>query len=102
MLTTVPSPCPPRAPLQALSKRIHYGMFVAEAKFRKQTAEYTQLIQRRDADAIMALLTDRAVELKVCVCVCVCVCVGGGGGGGGGGAAEGPLRMGRLAAVACL
>lgn len=26
-------PCPSR---QALSKRIHYGMFVAEAKFRKQ------------------------------------------------------------------
>ncbi|PRW32941.1 chorismate mutase [Chlorella sorokiniana] len=51
--------------LQALSKRIHYGMFVAEAKFRKQTAEYTELIRRRDADAIMDLLTDRAVELKV-------------------------------------
>ncbi|KAL4451201.1 hypothetical protein ABPG77_009273 [Micractinium sp. CCAP 211/92] len=51
--------------LQALSKRIHYGMFVAEAKFRKQTAEYTQLIQRQDGDAILELLTDRAVELKV-------------------------------------
>lgn len=32
---------------------------------RLQTAEYTELIQRRDADAIMELLTDRAVELKV-------------------------------------
>ena len=51
--------------LQALSKRIHYGKFVAESKFRKQTAEYTELIQREDADAIMELLTDRAVELKV-------------------------------------
>lgn len=51
--------------LQALSKRIHYGMFVAEAKFRKQTAEYTELIRRQDADAILQLLTDRAVELKV-------------------------------------
>lgn len=30
-----------------------------------QTAEYTELIRRRDADAIMELLTDRAVELKV-------------------------------------
>jgi len=51
--------------LQALSKRIHYGKFVAESKFRKQTAEYTELIKREDADAIMELLTDRAVELKV-------------------------------------
>ncbi|KAL4422928.1 hypothetical protein ABPG75_009125 [Micractinium tetrahymenae] len=51
--------------LQALSKRIHYGMFVAEAKFRKQTAEYSELIARQDADAIMELLTDRAVELRV-------------------------------------
>lgn len=51
--------------LQALSKRIHYGMFVAEAKFRKQTAEYTELVKRQDAAAILELLTDRAVELKV-------------------------------------
>lgn len=57
-------PAPARLP-QALSKRIHYGMFVAEAKFRKQTAEYTELIRRQDADAILQLLTDRAVELKV-------------------------------------
>jgi hypothetical protein len=40
-------------------------MFVAEAKFRKQSAEYTQLIQRQDEAAILELLTDRAVELKV-------------------------------------
>lgn len=59
--------CPPALarPRQALSKRIHYGMFVAEAKFRKQTAEYSELIRRQDAAAILELLTDRAVELKV-------------------------------------
>jgi chorismate mutase len=51
--------------LQALSRRIHYGKFVAEAKFMKQTAEYTELIRARDADGIMRLLTDRAVELRV-------------------------------------
>lgn len=56
--------------VQALSKRIHYGMFVAEAKFRKQPAEYTELIRRQDAAAILELLTDRAVELKVCGDVC--------------------------------
>ncbi len=51
--------------MQALSRRIHYGKFVAEAKFRRQTTEYTALIERSDAGAIMDLLTDRAVELKV-------------------------------------
>jgi chorismate mutase len=51
--------------LPALSKRIHYGKFVAESKFRSNRAEYTTLIQQRDKDAIMALLTDRAVEKKV-------------------------------------
>jgi len=51
--------------LQALSKRIHYGKFVAEAKFRDQTAKYTALIRARDADGIMELLTDKAVEKRV-------------------------------------
>jgi len=51
--------------LQALSRRIHYGKFVAESKFRAQKEEYTKLIQNRDSDGIMDLLTDRAVELKV-------------------------------------
>ena len=61
----------PRHP-QALSKRIHYGKFVAEAKFRKQTDEYRALIARQDGAAILELLTDRAVELKVCMRV-LCV-----------------------------
>jgi len=51
--------------LQALSRRIHYGKFVAESKFRGQREEYTRLIENQDADAILDLLTDRAVELKV-------------------------------------
>eukprot|EP00887_Chlorella_sp_A99_P000296 scaffold13.g296.t1 len=42
------------AVLQALSKRIHYGKF-----------EYTELIRAGDAEGIMVLLTDRAVEVKV-------------------------------------
>ncbi|GAX84171.1 hypothetical protein CEUSTIGMA_g11594.t1 [Chlamydomonas eustigma] len=53
------------AVLQALSKRIHYGKFVAEAKFREKTYEYTQLIKSRNADGIMELLTDEAVEERV-------------------------------------
>ena len=50
---------------QALSKRIHYGKFVAEAKFRSQRATYAPLIKAGDAEGIMDALTDRAVELKV-------------------------------------
>jgi len=33
--------------LQTISKRIHYGKFVAEAKFRAQPDEYTQLIKNQ-------------------------------------------------------
>lgn len=51
--------------LQALSRRIHYGKFVAEAKFRAHEEEYTALIKARDAAGIMELLTDRQVELRV-------------------------------------
>lgn len=51
--------------LQALSKRIHYGMFVAEAKFREKPAEYTELIKARNEQGIMDLLTDVAVEERV-------------------------------------
>ena len=48
--------------LQALSKRVHYGKFVAEAKFLEQREEYTELIRRQDSNAIMDLLTNAAVE----------------------------------------
>jgi hypothetical protein len=51
--------------VQALSKRIHYGKFVAEAKFRARPQEYARLIRQRDTDGLMALLTDEAVEAKV-------------------------------------
>ena len=50
---------------QALSKRIHYGKFVAEAKFRAKPQEYAALIRQKDTDALMALLTDEAQEAKV-------------------------------------
>lgn len=51
--------------LQALSKRIHYGMFVAEAKFRAAPERYGALIRARDGEGIMRLLTDEAVERRV-------------------------------------
>ena len=53
------------AVLQAISKRVHYGFFVAESKFLSQRAEFSALIEARDEDAIMALLTHAAVEEKV-------------------------------------
>ncbi len=53
------------AVLQAISKRVHYGFFVAESKFRGAQQAYTDLIRAGDEDGIMALLTNEAVEAKV-------------------------------------
>ena len=53
------------AVLQAISKRVHYGFYVAESKFQAQTDEYTKLIEAEDERAIMALLTNAAVEERV-------------------------------------
>ncbi|CAH0482648.1 unnamed protein product [Peronospora belbahrii] len=51
--------------LQALSKRIHFGKFIAEAKFQAETERYTKLILENDADGIMEALTNLEVEKKV-------------------------------------
>ncbi|XP_021721450.1 chorismate mutase 1, chloroplastic-like isoform X2 [Chenopodium quinoa] len=51
--------------LQALSKRIHYGKYVAEAKFRASPDIYTAAIAAQDKDQLMNLLTYEAVELAV-------------------------------------
>ena len=51
--------------LQALSKRIHYGMFVAESKYQSGQSLYQGLIKAEDRDGIMAALTDQAVEDQV-------------------------------------
>ncbi|KAF9388824.1 chorismate mutase aro7 [Podila verticillata] len=50
--------------LQALSKRIHYGKFIAEAKFMDPTQQaiYIRLIKAKDREGIMELLTNRTVE----------------------------------------
>ncbi|XP_073525333.1 uncharacterized protein [Phyllobates terribilis] len=48
--------------LQALSKRIHYGKFVAEAKFRASSDDYMEAIKAQDAVQLMKLLTYEAVE----------------------------------------
>lgn len=51
--------------LQAISKRVHYGLFVAESKFRAQEETYRALILAEDEAGIMELLTNSAVEAKV-------------------------------------
>ena len=53
------------AALQALSRRIHFGKFVAEAKFQQDNAKYERLIRAADRDAIGDAITDAAVEAKV-------------------------------------
>lgn len=51
--------------VQALSKRIHCGKFVAEAKFRSEREVYSRLIAAQDAQGILDSLTNRDVELQV-------------------------------------
>lgn len=36
------------AALQAISKRVHIGKFVAESKFLESSAEYTRLVEQGD------------------------------------------------------
>lgn len=51
--------------LQSLSKRVHYGKFVAEAKFRESREEYETAIKAKDEYRLMDLLTNQLVEKKV-------------------------------------
>ncbi|OUS47036.1 chorismate mutase [Ostreococcus tauri] len=51
--------------LQTISRRIHYGKYVAESKFQAQPEEYTELIMSQDAEGLMRLLTNQAVEDRV-------------------------------------
>ncbi|XP_022990842.1 chorismate mutase 1, chloroplastic-like [Cucurbita maxima] len=48
--------------LQALSKRIHYGKFVAEAKFQESPDEYGAAIRKQDKEKLMDMLTFPSVE----------------------------------------
>ncbi|KAL2830073.1 chorismate mutase [Aspergillus cavernicola] len=51
--------------LQALSRRIHFGKFVAESKFQKETGRFVKLIKDGDREGIDAAITDAKVEAKV-------------------------------------
>ncbi|KAL6888414.1 hypothetical protein ACP4OV_009440 [Aristida adscensionis] len=51
--------------LQVLSRRIHYGKYVAEVKFKDAPQDYSPLIEAKDSNSLMNLLTFKAVEEKV-------------------------------------
>jgi chorismate mutase len=53
--------------LQAISKRIHYGKFIAEAKFQDLSTRhiYVDLIRKKDRTGILNLLTNITVEEKL-------------------------------------
>ena len=51
--------------LQAISKRVHYGKFVAEAKRRAQPRRFAALAATGDDAAILDAVTDAAVEKQV-------------------------------------
>ncbi|KFK25367.1 hypothetical protein AALP_AA8G104300 [Arabis alpina] len=51
--------------LQALSRRIHYGKFVAEVKYRDAPQDYEPAIRAQDKEALMKLLTFEKVEEMV-------------------------------------
>lgn len=51
--------------LQALSRRIHFGKFVAEVKFLSDVPKYTKMIQERDIEGLEREITNAAVERQV-------------------------------------
>lgn len=51
--------------LQSLSRRIHFGKFVAESKFLSATDKFVALIKDEDREGIDAAITDKKVEEKV-------------------------------------
>ncbi|EEH34149.2 chorismate mutase [Paracoccidioides lutzii Pb01] len=51
--------------LQALSRRIHFGKFVAESKFRADPEKFVKLIKAGDREGIHEAITNVAVEKKV-------------------------------------
>jgi len=51
--------------LQDLSRRIHFGKYVAEAKYQEKPELYQSLIDLKDTDGIIDELTNIEVEIKI-------------------------------------
>jgi chorismate mutase len=52
--------------LQALSRRIHIGKFVAESKYQAEPEKFSELVKARNVVGINELLTNDLVEDRVC------------------------------------
>jgi len=53
--------------LHAISKRVHYGKFVSESKFRQNPAAFIPLIQKGDTAALTGLITKPEVEERLLI-----------------------------------
>lgn len=51
--------------LQILSRRIHFGLFVAESKYRNNIKKFKELIKNKDYDGIYKEITNQEVEDKI-------------------------------------
>lgn len=51
--------------LQSLSRRIHFGKFVAESKFQQNPEKFVKLIKAKDTRGIDEAITDAKVEKEV-------------------------------------
>ena len=51
--------------LQSLSRRVHFGKFVAESKFQQETERMIKLIKAGDRKGLDEAITNRKVEKKV-------------------------------------
>lgn len=51
--------------LQVLSKRVHYGKYVAEVKFQKEREKFESAIQNQDSELLMQYITNSEVEKKL-------------------------------------
>ena len=51
--------------LQALSRRIHFGKFVAESKFQSETDKFVKMIKEGDRKGIDEAITNQKVEKMV-------------------------------------
>ncbi|KAF8272251.1 chorismate mutase [Lactarius quietus] len=53
--------------LQAISKRVHYGKFVSESKFRQNPAAFVPHIQHGNTESLAALITNPEVERRLLI-----------------------------------
>lgn len=51
--------------LQSLSRRIHFGKFVAESKFQQETEKMVRLIKAKDRKGLDEAITNHRIEQKV-------------------------------------